>query len=407
MAGDMNRERRYTEEMREWVNERWDPAGDLVGWRTELARSGWGNPSWPTEWFGRNLPPSSEAVCRQILHDAGAVGMASGVSTYLVAPTLLEWATDEQRDQFLLPILTGAHKWCQLFSEPGAGSDLASLATRAERDGDEWVISGQKVWNSGAQKADFGILLARTNNDSSKHQGISFFLIPMQQAAVEVRPLHQMNGHSSFNEVFLDEARVPAANLISQEGDGWRVALTTLAHERSAVATPRPKFPVNKSPLVKAAKREADEYFATYSWYPQRAGRPKLVLPQARNLGRQNDPLVRNLVAQIEELRRTSVWTTKRASAARRAGRPPGPEGSVAKLNMSVTAKKSARAHSTILGTHGVLTGTSVTPNELIAEVLVSTPAQSIAGGTDEIQKNIIGERVLGLPKEPKGNTDE
>ena len=157
-------------EMRQWVEDHWDPSGDLVSWRTQLAQSGWGTPSWPKQWFGRELPVSTERISREVLYEAQAVGMASGVSMYLVAPTLLEWGTDTQLQQFLLPILTGQHKWCQLFSEPGAGSDLASLSTRAERDGDEWVISGQKVWNSGAQKADYGILLARTDFSGSKHQ---------------------------------------------------------------------------------------------------------------------------------------------------------------------------------------------------------------------------------------------
>tara|TARA_Y100001970_G_scaffold37499_1_gene46353 strand:- start:32927 stop:34138 length:1212 start_codon:yes stop_codon:yes gene_type:complete len=395
------------DEMRQWVKEHWDPSGDLVSWRTQLAESGWGAPSWPEQWFGRGLTAGSDKVSRQILYDSGAVGMASGVSMYLVAPTLLEWATEPQLQRFLLPILTGSHKWCQLFSEPGAGSDLASLATRAERDGDEWVISGQKVWNSGAQKADYGILLARTDFTATKHQGISFFLLPMKQAAVEVRPLHQMNGHSSFNEVFFDEARLPHENLIASQGDGWRVALTTLAHERSAVATPRPKFPLSTSPLVMAAKTEADEYFATYSWYPQRAGRPRLVEPQARLLGKSQIPRVRQLVAEVETLQRTSRWTTQRAGAARSAGRAPGPEGSVAKLNMSMTAMKSAAAHAAILETTGVLSGSSVSPHEVLAEVLISTPAQSIAGGTDEIQKNILAERVLGLPKEPRPGDKE
>ena len=176
--------------MREWVDANWDPDSDLSNWRTLLANSGWGNPSWPEAWFGKGLPPMADAQAKQILLDAGAVGLASGVSMYLVAPTLLEWADDHQKETYLLPILTGEHKWCQLFSEPGAGSDLAGLTTRAVKDGDEWVISGQKVWNSGAAKADYGILLARTDSAAPKHNGISFFLIPMQQKGIEVRPLH-------------------------------------------------------------------------------------------------------------------------------------------------------------------------------------------------------------------------
>jgi len=388
-------------EMREWVDANWDPDSDLSSWRTLLANSGWGNPSWPEAWFGKGLPPMADAQAKQILLDAGAVGLASGVSMYLVAPTLLEWADDHQKETYLLPILTGEHKWCQLFSEPGAGSDLAGLTTRAVKDGDEWVISGQKVWNSGAAKADYGILLARTDSAAPKHNGISFFLIPMQQKGIEVRPLHQMNGHSSFNEVFFDDARVSDSALIAGAGNGWRVALTTLAHERSAVATPRPKFPPNTSPIIEAAIKEAEAYFSTYSWYPQRAGRPRLVFPQAKRMNQAKDPRIRQIAAAVESLQQTALWDTQRAKAARASGRVPGPEGSIAKLKMSVTAEKSAEAHSAILGAHGMLSGASAGENELVSEVLVSTPAQSIAGGTDEIQKNILGERVLGLPKEP------
>ena len=389
------------DEVRAWLDEHWNDQLPLLEWRGRLVESGWGCPSWPVEWFGRGLPPSYDAVVAEAMADVGAVGVASGVSMYLVAPTLLEWANDEQKRRFLRPILTGEHKWCQLFSEPGAGSDLAGLQTQAVLDGDEWVINGQKVWNSGAHKAQFGILMARTDPDAGKHAGISYFLIPMDQPEIEVRPLRQMNGHASFNEVFMTDARVPAENLVAQPGDGWRVGLTTLTHERSAVATRRPRYRPDGGPTVQAAKAESDEYFSTYKWYPQRAGRANLVTPEAQRIGRNIDPLIRQQVVAVESIRKTSSWTSQRARDARRAGKPPGPEGSLAKLNLSIGARLCHTAHTSIAGAHGMLDGPTTAAEGMVAEVLVSTPAQSIAGGTDEIQHNIIGERVLGLPKEP------
>jgi alkylation response protein AidB-like acyl-CoA dehydrogenase len=392
------------DEVRTWLDDNWDDELPLLEWRGKLVESGWGCPSWPTEWYGRGLPPSMDRVVADQFAAAGAVGVASGVSMYLVAPTLLEWANDDQLQRFLRPILTGEHKWCQLFSEPGAGSDLAGLQARAVRDGDEWIVNGQKVWNSGAHKAQYGILMARTDPDVPKHSGISYFLIPMDQPEIEVRPLRQMNGHASFNEVFLTDARVDHVDMLGNPGDGWRVGLTTLTHERSAVATRRPRFKPDGGRTVEEARAEAEEYFSTYKWYPQRAGRANLVVPEAQRTGRIADPLVRQQVARVETIRHLSSWTTQRARDARAAGRPPGPEGSVTKLHLSIGSRLCHTAHTSIAGAHGMLDGPDTAAGGMVAEVLVSTPAQSIAGGTDEIQHNIIGERVLGLPKEPDTN---
>ena len=389
------------DEARTWLGEHWDRERPLAEWRNLLADTGWGTPSWPTQWHGRGLPPSMDAVVAKEFETVGAVGVAAGVSMYLVAPTLLAHASDEQKQRHLRPILTGEHKWCQLFSEPTNGSDLAGLVTRADRDGDEWIVNGQKVWNSGAHKARFGILMARTNWEAPKHQGISYFLLPMQQDGVEVRPLRQMNGHATFNEVFFHDARVPHDEMVGGPGDGWRIGLTTLAHERSAVATRRPRYRADGGPTVDQARRESDDYFATYKWYPQRAGRANLVIPEAQRTGRVSDPVVRQQIARVETLRRISSWTTSRARAARAAGKPPGPEGSLTKLNMSVTARACHEAHTLIAGPMGMLVGPDSNAAGMVSEVLLSTPAMSIAGGTDEIQRNIIGERVLGLPKEP------
>ena len=394
------------DEARTWLEENWDPERPLIEWRNLLADAGWGTPSWPKEWHGRGLPVSLDSVVAAEFAQVGAVGVASGVSMYLVAPTLLAHGSDDIKRRFLRPILTGEHKWCQLFSEPGSGSDLGGLTTRADRDGDEWIVSGQKVWNSGAHKAAFGILMARTDWDVPKHRGISYFCFPMDQPGVEVRPLRQMNGHASFNEVFFNDARVANENMVGEPGEGWRVATTTLMHERSAVATKRPRFAPDGGPMVEQARREADEYFSTYKWYPQRAGRSNLVRPEAARTGRDQDPQVRQLLAQVETVRKISDWTLSRARAARSAGKEPGPEGSLAKLNMSVMARLCNTTHTAIQQAHGMLSGPDTAAEGMVAEVLISTPAMSIAGGTDEIQHNIIGERVLGLPKEPDDSRD-
>ena len=381
-------------ELRSWLAGAWDPDLALVDWRRRLLDAGWAAPTWPVEWFGRGLPGWADAVLAEELAAAGAVGAAIGAGTGLVAPTLLAHGSDELKRRLLPPAFTGEHVWCQLFSEPGAGSDLAGLTTRATRDGDQWVIEGQKLWSTSAHHADFGLLLARTDWDVPKHRGISCFALPMRQPGVEARPLRQMNGYASFNEVFLTGAVVPADHMIGEPGEGWRVAMTTLAHERGFATLRRRRFDVSGGRAVREAAAEADEYFATYAWYPQRAGRADLVTETATIAGRRDDPVARQRIAALVALQRANDWTARRAQAARAAGRVPGAEGSLGKLAASAVARSAASAH-------GMLAGPAATVDGIVAEILVSVPAQSIAGGTDEIQHNIIGERVLGLPKEP------
>jgi alkylation response protein AidB-like acyl-CoA dehydrogenase len=300
----------------------------------------------------------------------------------------------------LRPILTGEERWCQLFSEPGAGSDLAGLTTRAVRDGDRWIVNGQKVWTTSAHHADFGILLARTDWTVPKHQGLTFFILPMAQGGVEVRPLRQMNGYASFNEVFLTDAEVPVDWVVGQVGGGWSVALTTLAHERrfaaAGAASPR-----GTGRVIDEAQRESAEHAATYKWYPQRAGRSDFVAEHARARGLDKDPIARTNIARLLAITMTSSWTARRAAARRAAGRPPGPEGSIGKLAMSHVARQAAAVHSHLAGATGMLSGENAPFNGTIPEVFVSVPAQSIAGGTDEIQRTILGEKALGLPREP------
>jgi alkylation response protein AidB-like acyl-CoA dehydrogenase len=368
--------------------------------------SGWAVPSWPKEWYGRGLSPEADNVVASALQRHGAVGLPIGVGVGLACPTMLAHASDELKRMLLAPTLTGESTWCQLFSEPGSGSDLAGLTSTAVRaespDGsDVWVVNGQKVWNTSAHHADYGLLLARTDWNVPKHQGITCFALPMRQPGVEVRPLQQMNRHASFNEVFMSDARIPATHVIGEPNAGWPVALTTLSFERRASMFMRPRFPESTGRTVREAATEAEEYFKTYSWYPQRAGRADLAVDVARSTGRDRDPVMRQKLAALHTLQQVNQWTAMRALAARASGRPPGPEGSLAKLAASNLARTAADAHAMAAGSGALLTGPTSLFDGVVAEVLVSVPAVSIAGGTDEIQRNIIGERVLGLPREP------
>jgi alkylation response protein AidB-like acyl-CoA dehydrogenase len=396
-------------EVRAWLEDTWDPERSLSDWRELLVESGWAAPTWPVEYHGRGLEPAMQRVVDEELARAGAVGTPTGVGMGLAAPTILEHGSPELKARLLRPILTGEHTWCQLFSEPGSGSDLAGLTTRAERDGDEWVVNGQKVWNTSAHHAEFGLLLARTDWDAPKHRGITYFAFPMHQDGVEVRPLRQANGYSSFNEVFLTDARVPADNVVGELGGGWAVAVTTLAMERRAFATFGLRAGAtnrNGGRAVREAKQEADEYYKAYVWYPQRTGRVDLVVERAQATGRNRDPIVRQKIAALLSMQRAAQWTTQRAEAARALGRAPGPEGSIAKLSATHVARAAADVHTLIAGSSAMLAGADAPLDGVISEVLVSVPAISIAGGTDEIQRNILGERVLGLPKEPQVDRD-
>jgi len=384
-----------------WIDTNWDPELPLLEWRERLVTSGWMVPSWPTKWFGRGLAASADRIVADALRDRGAPGAPIGSGMSLAAPTLLEHASDQLNRDLIRPTITGAITWCQLFSEPGAGSDLASLSTTATLDGDEWVLNGQKVWNTSAHHADFAIVVARSDWDAPKHRGISYFVLPMGQAGVEVRGIKQMNRHASFNEVFLTDARLPAHFLVGDRGDGWRIARTTLAHERSFATLRRPSYRTDSAApgrAVREAEAEADEHFATYVWYPQRAGRADLLIPRAQEFGLDTDPRIRDAIGRVAGFQRANEWTALRARSARALGRPPGPEGSIGKLAASELARRSAMTHGQISGAHGMLDDGA---QSTVAEVLVSTPAQSIAGGTDEIQRNIIGENILGLPREP------
>ncbi len=386
----------------EWFTEAWDPDLSLLEWRERLVDSGWAVPSWSTEWFGRGLPAWTDRVAHTAIRQAGGVAVPLGGGMGLAAPTMYDHGSDELKRKYLRRTITGELTWCQLFSEPGAGSDLAGLSTTATRDGDEWVVNGQKVWNTSAHHADMGILVARTDWDAVKHAGLSYFVIDMHQEGVETRSIAQMNFHDSFNEVFLSDARIPHENLVADVGEGWKVARGTLAHERSFASNRSVHFAKDTAGrVIDEAKAEAAEYNKTYEWYPQRQGRIDLLIDRAREAGKIDDPVIRQAITRVVSFQRASEWTAGRAKAARDLGRPPGSEGSIGKLALSEVARQCNHAHTLIAGATGMLKETDDPVHATVAEVLVSTPAQSIAGGTDEIQHNILGENILGLPREP------
>ncbi|MDP1818305.1 MAG: acyl-CoA dehydrogenase family protein [Acidimicrobiales bacterium] len=395
-------------EVRGWLTEAWDPDLTVRAWWRVLGESGWGFPTWPRDWHGRGLAPEVAGVVRDELRRAGALGPPAGLGQGLAAPTLIAHATEEQKRWWLPPLATGTEAWCQLFSEPGSGSDLASLQTRAVRDGDEWIVNGQKVWTSGARQAVRGMLLARTDVDAPKHRGITYFIIDVDQPGVEIRPLKQMNGAASFNEVFFTDARVPHANMVGEASNGWAVALTTLAYERAGIgggmmgaATPGEKagFLDRRAGEVAAGvggEAEMGSMMAAFT------GGSRLLRSAAEAMGATADPVVRQGIARIHALNEATRLTGDRAVAAIRSGGRPGPEGSTGKLAAAVNLHATRDVGMSILGAHGMLVGDDAPLGGEVQNVALSAHAISIAGGTNEVQRNIIGERVLGLPKEPQ-----
>ena len=394
-------------DVRAWLEANWSPELGLVEWRNKLADSGWGVPTWPKEWYGRDLPQAFQAVVDEEFARIGAIGVAKAGIRTLAAATILAHGTDLHKEKFLRRILTGEDTWCQLFSEPGSGSDVAGAVTRAEMSGNKWIVNGQKVWTTSAHHAHWGLLLARTDWDQTKHKGLSYFIIDMHQPGVNVQPLKQMNGHASFNQVFMTDAVVEPEFLVANVGDGWAVTTTTLMHERRGADGLR-TWAMGSDRKGRAYDEERAEIATTmepYKWYPQRAGRVDLILSRAKETGHLDDPVVRQEIAKLLTMSKAAEWTARRARAAAQQGKPQGPEGSLGKLVSSHVARAAARIHTQLSGADALLTGADSPLNGTIAEILVSVPATSIAGGTDEIQRNIISERVLKMPKEPSIDT--
>ncbi len=394
-------------EVRAWLEANWKPDYGLVEWRTKLIESGWGAPHWPKQWYGRDLPVKFTAIVDEEFARIGAVGVAKAGIRTLAAATILDHGTDLHKEKFLRRILTGEDTWCQLFSEPGSGSDMAGAVTRADRRGNKWVINGQKVWTTSAHKAHWGLLLARANWDVPKHKGLAYFVLDMKQPGVAVHPLeaderarlvqpgvlHRRHGRARDDGVRrgrrLDgghhhpDARASRRRRPAHLGTGLQ---SQRPHLRGGEG--RDRLHHGALQVVSAARR------------PRRPGDGA-----RQGDGKIKDPVIRQEIAKLLIMSKAAEWTARRARAAQEQGRPQGPEGSLGKLVSSHVARQAARVHTYITGTDALLSGEDSPMGGVIAEILVSVPATSIAGGTDEIQRNIISERVLKMPKEPSVDT--
>jgi alkylation response protein AidB-like acyl-CoA dehydrogenase len=369
-------------EVRQWLAQNWDPGADRTGWTQRVFDAGWSAPSWEPEWGGRGLSDPQSRIVAAEFAAVGAYGTGADRADML-ACTIHDLGTEEQKLRLIPPSVRGETRWCLLYSEPGAGSDLAGLRTRADRDGDDWVVNGQKVWTSFAAHADYGLLVARTDWDAPKHKGISFFIFPMRQAGVEVRPIHQITGESEFNEVFITDARVPHANLVGEPGDGWAVLQLALAHERRLMGD-----------LARTSKSSGDLKPDSNS-----------LIGMARAAGRLADSHIRQEIAVVEGYAAVNRWNTRRAKNT--ADKVEAATLlSLGKIAMSRILHETARVQTEIAGGETMLAGPDHPVGDAITFRALNAYFTSIGGGTDQIQRNIVGERILGLPKEPEPYRD-
>ncbi|CAJ1586385.1 acyl-CoA dehydrogenase family protein [[Mycobacterium] wendilense] len=364
-------------QVREFLAANWTPGMDRAQWAQLVFDNGWAAPSWEPEWYGRDLSDAESRIVAAEFKAAGAPGTGHDRAN-LFACTLHDAGTEEQKRRLIPPSLRGESKWCLLYSEPGAGSDLAGLRTRADRDGDHFVVNGQKVWTSFAATADYGLLVARTDWDVPKHKGISFFMFPMRQPGVEVRPIHQITGESEFNEVFITDAKVPAENLIGELNGGWGVLQTALGYERRLMGD-----------LARTARSSG-----------QTDGSRDSLISLAADHGKLSDSHIRQQIARMDGLAAANRWNNQRAKAT--GGLQAAALLALSKIAMSRILHETARVQTEITGAESMLAGPENPVGDGVTFRTLNAYFTSIGGGTDQIQRNIVGERVLGLPKEPE-----
>jgi alkylation response protein AidB-like acyl-CoA dehydrogenase len=366
----------FRDELRAWFAAN-DPGAEPDGdedvryaWRRDfqrrLAGGGWAAVHWPREYGGRGASLTESAIFFEELGRSGAPLPANVLGLLLAGPTIMTWGTAAQKDRYLAPILTADEIWCQGFSEPDAGSDLASLKTRAVRDGDDWLVTGQKVWTSGAQYSKWCMLVARTDPEAPKHKGLTYFLMDMEQPSVQIRPLRQITGEPEFNELFLDNARIPHENILGGEGNGWKVALTTLMNERAGLGF-----------FLQVRLRQLLDR----------------VIDEAARAGLLEDPVVADRLGELHLRTEIVRLTAYRGLTAIEKYGQPGPEGSLTKWMWSDTNQRLTQLAADLLGPNALRAG------DPWAYELLRARGNSIEGGTTEVLKNIVAERVLGLPK--------
>jgi alkylation response protein AidB-like acyl-CoA dehydrogenase len=373
-------EEAFRDELRGWLAEHHpgpEPEGDEAGfefrraWQKNLYEGGWAGVSWPREYGGRGASLIEQAIYNEEVVRAKAPAAANVLGLAMGGPTVIAHGTEEQKRRYLQPILSAEEIWCQGFSEPDSGSDLASLKTKAVRDGDEWVVTGQKVWTTLAHHAKWCMLVARTDPDAPKHQGLTYFLMDMEQDAVQVRPLVQITGEAEFNELFLEEARIPDANIVGGEGNGWGVAITTLMHERATLA-------FGLQIQVKIALGELIEKARSTTVNGGPASEDELIRDRLAQLYIESEVLRLNAYRGLTHTMKHGV---------------PGPEGSLGKWQWAEVNQALTELALDIAGPRALLRSDDWTYRFLRAR------ANSIEGGTTEILKNIVAERVLGLPR--------
>jgi acyl-CoA dehydrogenase len=344
-------------------------------WRQQMFDAGFGWITGPAEYGGRELPKSYERVYQAVEADFATPSLSPfGIGLGMVAPTILAHATDKVKEAYLRKMYRGDIIGCQLFSEPAAGSDLAGLQTKAVKDGDEWLVTGQKVWTSGAQYSDIGEIICRTDPDLPKHKGLTGFVVDMHAPGVDVRPLRQMTGGASFNEVFFTEVRVPDDHRLGDVNQGWSVALTTLMNERAAIG----------GGGAGVGTMGTNRLIEMLKW-----------------LGKDKDPVLRQQLAGIFIAGQVARYTNLRAMEKIKAGQLPGPEMSIAKLSLTPNMQRIQRFVCDALGPR-ITADSGEWGTFAWAEFVLGVPGMRVAGGTDEVMRNIVGERVLGLPKEPR-----
>jgi len=356
-----------------------DPIEAAKAWQKKKAEAGWACLLWPKEYGGRGATPIESVIWNQEEGVYGKLGGSFIIGQGMCGPTLMAYASEEQKQRYLPPLASGEEVWCQLFSEPPAGSDLAGLRTRAELDGDDWVINGQKIWTSGAHYSDYGILITRTDPTVPKHKGLTMFFLDMKSPGIDIRPIKQVNGQSGFNEVYFDNVRIPDAQRLGAVGDGWRVSLTTLMNERLAIgggiATGFPDI----RDLVEALP-----------WGDGRAI---------------DDPAVRSKLADWYCRAAGLKNTASRAISALSKGETPGPENSIGKLVAGTMMQDIAKFGMDLQGYGSVILDPAVAEGAArFQAMLLRSPAVRIEGGTDQILRNIIAERVLGLPEDMRAD---
>ena len=384
---DTPEEARFREEAASWLAENaptddafraMTPLEQAKVWQKRKYDAGWACMGWAPEFGGRGASAIEEVIWRQEESQYDLPANFFLIGQGMIGPTLMAWASDEDKARFLPPLASGEEVWCQLFSEPAGGSDLAALRTRAERDGDDWIINGQKIWTSGAHYSDYGVIVVRTDPTVPKHKGLSYFYVDMKAPGVEIKPIKQLTGDSDFNEVYFTDVRVSDSQRLGEVGQGWQVSLTTLMNERAAIGGSFGQMDVSLAMSV-AEEVEID-------------GRPAL-----------EDAAVRARIANWYVQEAGLKYTGYRSLTALSRGALPGPENSIGKLVGAPKMQAMSSYLMDLLGASGVIADESLAAKAgIIQRAYMGAPGLRIAGGTDEIMANIIAERVLGLPQEPR-----